>query len=182
MVRAQYISPTERQRLEAALLKNPLSIEKTFANFGLLLGIFPPAAIFIRFLTVWKIFQSEDFWILGIVAVVILISAITGYFSGKRVGRIVFELEKASWSKMLLTVPFVGIFWGLIAGGAGGTVILGIGALAGAAIGGLVGAAALPFFSIFHRLLKRGDQIENRYFLPLSIGTTAIIIAFILGL
>jgi hypothetical protein len=173
---------SEQEKLEALLMKNPLSVEKTFAYLGLLLGTFPPAALFTRLFIDARIFRGEDVWILGIVAIVILISALAGYFSGKFIGKIVFELEKLSWSKMLAALPFVGIFWGIIAGGAGGIIILGIGALFGAIVGGLVGGAALPFFSIFHRLLKRVDKIESKHFLPLAFGIAFIISAFFLGL
>ncbi len=173
---------SEREKLEALMMKNPLSIDKTFAHLGLLLGTFPPAALFTRLFIDARIFRGEDVWILGIVAIVILISALTGYFSGKFIGNVVFELEKLSWSKMLTTLPFVGILWGIMAGGAGGIIIFGIGAFFGALIGSLVGAAALPFFSIFHRLLKRGDKMENKHFLPLAFGIAFIISAFFLGL
>lgn len=181
IARAKSMYLSERERREAALIKNPLSVEDTFARFGMLLGIFPPTAFFVRLFTVSRIFQGEDFWILGVVAIVVLISAVVGYLSGRRIGRIVFELEKKSWSKMLLALPFVGIFWGLMAGGAGGTVIFVVGALFGAVIGGLVGAAALPIFAIFHRLLKRGDKIDGRHFLPLAFGISLIVSAFLLG-
>jgi len=173
---------SEQEKLEALLMKNPLSIDKTFAYLGLLLGTFPPAALFTRLFIDARIFRGEDVWILGIVAIVILISALTGYFSGKFIGNVVFELEKLSWSKMLTTLPFVGILWGIMAGGAGGIIIFGVGAFFGALIGSLVGAAALPFFSIFHRLLKRGDKMENKHFLPLAFGIAFIISAFFLGL
>jgi len=173
---------SEREKLEALMMKNPLSIDKTFAYLGLLLGTFPPAALFTRLFIDARIFRGEDVWILGIVAIVILISALTGYFSGKFIGNVVFELEKLSWSKMLTTLPFVGILWGIMAGGAGGIIIFGVGAFFGALIGSLVGAAALPFFSIFHRLLKRGDKMENKHFLPLAFGIAFIISAFFLGL
>ncbi len=172
----------EREELEASLMKNPLSVEKTFARLGLLLGAFPPAALFTRFFIDSRIFQGEDVWILGVAAIVTLISTVVGYFSGKLIGNIVFELEKMSWSKMLTALPFIGIFWGIMAGGAGGIIIFGVGAFVGAVIGGLVGGAALPFFSIFHRLLKRGDKIESRHFLPLAFGVAFIISAFFLGL
>ncbi len=173
---------SEREKLQAALMKNPLSVEKTFARLGLLLGAFPPASLFTRFFIDSRIFQSEDVWILGVAAIVTLISTVVGYFSGKFIGNIVFELEKMSWSKMLTALPFVGIFWGIMAGGAGGIIILGIGAFFGAVVGGLVGGAALPIFSIFHRLLKRDDKIESKHFLPLAFGIAFIISAFFLGL
>ncbi|HXG83384.1 MAG TPA: hypothetical protein VNI84_05085, partial [Pyrinomonadaceae bacterium] len=162
--------------------KNPLSVEKTFARLGLLLGVFPPTALFTRFFIDSRIFQGEDVWILGIAAIVTLVSTVVGYFSGKFIGNIVFELEKMSWSKMLTALPFIGIFWGIMAGGAGGIIILGIGAFFGAVVGGLVGGAALPIFSIFHRLLKRDDKIESKHFLPLAFGIAFIISAFFLGL
>jgi hypothetical protein len=172
----------EREELEASLMKNPLSVEKTFARLGLLLGVFPPTALFTRFFIDSRIFQGEDVWILGIAAIVTLVSTVVGYFSGKFIGNIVFELEKMSWSKMLTALPFIGIFWGIMAGGAGGIIILGIGAFFGAVVGGLVGGAALPIFSIFHRLLKRDDKIESKHFLPLAFGIAFIISAFFLGL
>jgi len=168
--------------MEAALLKNPVSLENTFAYFGLLLGVFPPAAMFTRFLIDARIFQSEDFWILGVIFIVNLISAVVGYFSGKLIGKIVGELEKISWHKMILALPFVGILWGIIAGGAGGIIIFIIGAFFGAFLGATVGSVALPAFAILHRLLKRGDEIDRKHFLPLAVGITFIISAFFLGL
>lgn len=182
IAREKSVFHSEREKLEVLLMKNPLSVEKTFAYFGLLLGTFPPAALFTRLFIDARIFQGEDVWILGVVAIVNLISALTGYFSGRFISKTVLELEKLSWSKMLLELPFVGMFWGIMAGGASGIVILGIGAFFGAVIGGLVGGAALPIFAIFHRLLKHGDKIETKNFLPLAFGIAFIISAFFLGL
>jgi len=170
----------EKERMEAALMKNPLSDIQVFAYFGLLLGIFPSAAIFARFF-INANFRIEDFWILGVVAVVNLISAMVGYFSGKVVGKIVGEFERLSWSKMLLVLPFIGFLWGALAGGAGGIIIFLVGALFGAMFGAAVGSLALPAFTIFHRLMKCGDKLELKHFLPLSFGVTFIVCAFILG-
>jgi hypothetical protein len=182
IAREKSILYSEREKLETLLMKNPLSAEKTFAYLGFLLGAFPPAALFTRLFIDAAIFQSEDFWILGIIAIVNLISAIAGYFSGRFIGKIVSELEKKSWSKMMATLPFIGIFWGIIAGGAGGVIVLGVGALFGAIVGGLVGGATLPVFSIFHRVLKHEDKIESSHFFPLAFGVAFIISAFFLGL
>ncbi|MCA1622357.1 MAG: hypothetical protein LC768_00070 [Acidobacteria bacterium] len=180
--REKAIFRSKQEMMESALMKNPVSIENSFAYFGLLLGIFPPAAMFTRFLIDARIFQSEDLWILGIIFIVNLISAMVGYFSGKLIGKIVSELEKVSWHKMLLALPFVGACWGIIVGGAGGIIIFIIGAFVGAFLGALVGSVALPAFTIFHRLLKRGDNIDRRHFLPFAFGVTFIISAFFLGL
>lgn len=173
---------TERERTEAALMDHPLTVEKTFASFGLLLGTFPPMAMFIRFFAEKGIFRDEDFWIVGVLAIINLITATVGYFSGKLIGKIVRQLEKHSWSYMIAALPFIGILWGIMAGGAGGIIIFVIGALFGAALGALVGMVALPAFAVFHRSLKKGDQLDRGHFLPVAFGITFIISAFIFGL
>lgn len=172
---------SEQEKFAYALMENPWSVEQTFAHFGLLLGIFPPLAMFIKFFSEKGVFRPEDFWIVGVVAIVNLISAVVGYFSGKFIGRIVAELEKLSWTKMILALPFVGIFWGFIAGGAGGIIIFVFGAIFGAILGGAVGGLALPIFTLFHRLLKKGDKIERKHFLPVGFGIAFLISALILG-
>lgn len=180
--REKSLFASERERTAAAMMKNPLSVEQTFAYFGLLLGTFPPLAMFIKFFSEKGVFRVEDFWIIGVVAVINLISAVVGYFSGKVIGKIVGKVETTSWTNMLLTLPFIGILWGILAGGAGGVIVFVVGAFFGAALGAAVGSVALPTFTLFHRLLKQGDQLDLRHFLPVAFGITFIISAFILGL
>ena len=175
---------TEREHLEAELMKSPLGTEKALAYFGAMLGLFPPFALFSRFL--FENFKtptaSDDFWIIPLLLFVNFVCMVVGYFSGKMVGKIVVELEKHSWSSMLLTMPFIGVLWGIITGAAGGIFIFVIGAFAGAAVAAAVGAVALPAFTIFHRWLKRGDSIEEKHFFPIALGISCIITALILGL
>jgi hypothetical protein len=180
--RRKMIFRSEQEKVEAALMKNPLSVENSFAYFGLLLGIFPPAAMFTRFLIDARIFRSEGFWIIGILLIVNLITALVGFFSGKFIGKIVSELEQTSWDKMILALPFVGVLWGFMTGSAGGVIIFVIGAFFGAILGAMVGGFALPVFAVFHRLLKRGDNIDRKHFLPVAFGITFVISAFFLGL
>lgn len=174
---------SEREKLEAGMMQYPLDSEITFARYGLLLGIFPPAALFIRWLMEVSFPDRRGaILVIGVMSVVMLLSAVVGYFSGKVVGRAVRDVEKRSWSAMILSTPFIGLLWGMVAGGAGGIIIFGIGALFGAVLGGVVGAIALPALAILHRLLKRGDMIDQRHFLPLAFGITLTICSFILGL
>lgn len=180
--REKEIFASNREKLEAELMAHPISNEKAFAYFGILLGAFPPAAFFTRFLLDTRGFRNEDAWLIGVIAIVNVVSAVVGYFSGKLIAKIVQNLEKTSWTKMILALPFIGILWGILAGGAGGAVIFLIGAVFGAILGAAVGSFALPAFTIFHRLLKKGDQIERKHFLPLAFGITFIISAFMLGL
>jgi len=176
------ICNSPREKTELILMKNPISIENAFAYFGLLLGIFPPAAIFIRLFIDARIFNSDEFWILGFVFVVNLVSALVGFFSGKLIGKIIAEFEKTSWHRMILALPFVGVFWGVMAGGASGAIIFIVGAVVGALLGAVVGAFALPIFAVFHRLLKCGDKIDRKHFLPLAFGISFVVSAFFLGL
>lgn len=173
---------TDREQLEADLMKSPLTIEKTFAYFGLLLGTFPPIALFIKFAQGMSDFRRESLWLIGVFSIINLLSAVVGYFSGKFIGKSVRELEKLSWTKMLLIAPFIGLVWGILAGGAGGVIVFVIGAIFGAFFGGLVGTAAMPAFITLHRLLKKGDLIEQKHFFPIAFGITFVICSFILGL
>lgn len=173
---------SESERTAALTMKNPLSPEKTFALLGLLLGTFPPLAMFIRFFSDKGNFRSEDFWVLGIVAIVNLISAVVGYFSGSIIGKIVNELEKLTWTRMILALPFIGILWGIVAGGAGGVIVFVFGAIFGAILGAAVGGVALTAFAALHRFLKNADKIDRRHFLPIAFGVTFVISAFIIGL
>lgn len=172
---------SDRERLEAEMMRRPLSVQQTFAYFGLMLGVFPPAALFTRF-SLDTMVLREEAWMLIPFALINILSAAVGYFSGKLVGRTVLEAEKLSWTRMLLVLPFVGLVWGIAAGGAGGLIVFIVGAFFGAFVGSIVGAFALPVFAVFHRSLKRGEFIELKHFLPIAFGVALAISAFILGL
>lgn len=173
---------SDRERQEAAMMRAPIASEKVFAYFGLLLGIFPPLVILAKMAANMGPSKHGNGWVAMIFFIVNILSAITGYHSGKVVGNVVRNFESRSWTFMLHMAPLAGIAWGIIAGGAGGVIVFGIGAFFGAVLGAAVGAVALPVFVIFHRLLKRGDLIDRRHFLPLAFGITFTICSFILGL
>ena len=174
----------ENERFEASLLENPLTTKEAFAQFGLMLGLFPPLAIFSKFIyhSLFKNPYNDDTWVIFLLIVVNFVCAVTGYYSGKMIGQIVSSIEKMNWGSMLLIAPFIGILWGVMTGAAGGIFIFVVGAFFGAAIASLVGAVALPIFTIFHRMLKKGDVIERDQFLPVALGITFIISALFLGL
>lgn len=174
----------ENERFEASLLENPLTTKQVFAQFGLMLGLFPPMAMFGKFVyhNVNKGQYNDDIWVIFLLLVVNFVCALTGYYSGKMIGQIVSSIEKMNWGSMILIAPFIGILWGVMTGAAGGIFIFVIGAFFGAALASLVGMVALPIFTIFHRLLKKGDVIERDQFLPIAMGITLIISAIFLGL
>jgi hypothetical protein len=179
--REKMLYKSDREKQEAGFMRRPLDTSKAFSYFGLMLGTLPPAAIFAKFLSE-TFTRNGEAWIIGFILIMNIITAIVGYFSGKLIGKIVKESETYSWQTMILLTPFVGILWGIMAGGAGGAIVFLIGALFGAAFGAMVGGAAIPVFTIFHRLLKKGEMIELKHFLPLAFGITFTICAFILGI
>jgi hypothetical protein len=169
------------EKAERDLMKNPITNEKAFARFGLMLGTFPPMVIFGSFLN-GKTF-SEPIGLVVFLIFINIICAVVGYYSGKKIiSQLVAKAETYSWSSMMLLMPLIGILWGIITGGIGGVFIFIIGAFFGAIIASMVGSVALTTFTVFHRLLKRGDSIEQKHFLPIAFGITATICAFILGL
>lgn len=164
------------------MMRTPLSLEKAFAYFGLLLGVFPPLTILVSMALNMGSGRKGTALVIILFTCVNALSAVTGYHTGKLIGRIVRNLESRSWTFMLPMSVLVGLFWGIMAGGAGGAIVFGIGAFFGAFLGAAVGAIALPTFLVFHRLLKRGEMIDLRHFLPLSFGITYSICALILGM
>ena len=173
---------TEREKVEADLMVLPLNFERTYANFGLMLGVIPPTAIFARFLMDAGGLRNDDLWIFALMSVVLTVSATVGYFSGRLIGKITRELEKMRWSVMIGILPFIGMLWGIVSGGAGGLIVFLFGAVFGAMFGAAVGSVALPLFVVLHRLMKQGEMIDRKHFLPLAFGVTFVISAFILGL
>jgi hypothetical protein len=182
IARQKAMFSSEREWLESETMQKPLDTEKAYSYFGLMLGLLPPASLILRFTIDSRIFQSDGAWLVPLLLFMNVVSATVGFFSGKFIGRAARQIETYKWWTMLSAAPFLGLLWGMIAGGSGGLVIFIIGAFFGAFIGGIVGAVALPIFAVFHRLLKRGDVIEYRQFLPLALGITLTICSFILGL
>lgn len=180
-VRAKANFKSEFEQFEVNMMKNPLSAEQAFGYFGLMLGSIPQLTTLAAIL--YNLRNTDNHTILLLFGLaVITVTSVVGFFTGKKVGKTVNNLENSSWTKMLLLTPFVGLLWGMITGGAGGLIIYLIGAIFGGIIGGAVGFAVLPIFVIFHRLLKKGEFIETKHFLPLAFGIIFIICSLIVGL
>ena len=158
-----------------------MSSERIYSIFGLSLGVLPTVAIFGRFILAKLPIAPQDTWILLILLLCVAGTGSAGYVTGRLVGKIVREFENLPWLVMLPSLVFIGLLWGMIAGGAGGVFILIFGAIFGAAIGGAVGAVALPAFTVFHRSLKSGDHMDPGRALPLAIGIAGVIAAGFLG-
>jgi hypothetical protein len=85
------------------------------------------------------------------------------------------------WRRFLFVLPFLGAFWGLITGGAGGVLCFGFGITIGAIFAMPVGVLGMSAFGVSHRLLQRDGMIELSQLLPVTLGIATAITAFILG-
>ncbi len=155
-------------------------MRRTYALFGLLLGIFPPAAIFTKMFGYG--FSEGNGLVFLLLLFMNIICAVTGYWMGVALSRSVEYIERDSWSTMMVLAPVLGMGWGAVTGAAGGFIFFGIGAVFGAYMAMAVGAVAFALFAALHRLVWRGGMIDARHFWPLASGVTLVISALILGL
>ncbi|MBC7901160.1 MAG: hypothetical protein H7070_14035 [Saprospiraceae bacterium] len=180
--RRRSLNFTRSEELEARIMARPISLEASFAYFGLMLGSLPPAAIIFALILNSSVIYPNGVWLVGLMFAANILTAIVGYFSGKLVADCVRQIrEFPVWSQFAL-VPLIGLSWGMISGGIGGALILLYGGFVGAIMGGAVGLAALPVFTLIHSHLSQAEMIETKHFLPIASGITLSICAFILGL
>jgi hypothetical protein len=164
-------------RISTAGLK--LDRDKVFSNFGLMLGIFPPATIFLSMLFLTR--ERSPLMVFPLLAANAA-TALAAYRFGKVVSRMVGYIERQSTGEYVILSVFIGALWGIIAGGLGGLFLFIIGGVFGTVLGGLVGALALPAFLVPYNAVRQGESIALSHFLPISVGITATICAFILHL
>jgi hypothetical protein len=172
----------DREEDEALMMRRPLQTRKACALFGLMLGTFPPAAIFDRMFHYGLAAPDRDGNLFGLCLFMNIVCAVVGLLMGYAMSGSVHQLTRASWNKMLLVSPLAGALWGAVAGGAGGFIFFGFGAFVGAACAIPVGMAAFLLYGMLHRLLARGGMIDARHFWPLACGITLTIAALVLGL
>jgi hypothetical protein len=179
----------ERRRLfrhageeeEFLLMRRPLATRRAFALFGLMLGLFPPAAIFMRIFG-YGLGAYKSSALLFIVCLLMNFTcAGVGYVMGGALGQSIERLERRSWTLMLMMLPLIGAAWGAVTGAAGGLIFVGLGAIFGAIFAIPIGALSFILFASLHRLLARGDMIEARHFWPLASGATLLAAALVLG-
>jgi hypothetical protein len=165
------------------MMRRPVSIKRAYALFGLLLGVLPSAAIFL------KMFGSHSSVLQILVSgwtLLFLLSSIAcglaGRFVGSKISSMAELSERDRWGKMVFVAPLIGALWGMCAGAMGGFILLGVGALFGYMFALPVGLVAFSLFMPLHRLLAHGGMIEAQHLWPLACGVTLTMTALILGL
>jgi len=181
----------QRQRLfrdrleeeEMLLMRHPLAVRKAYGLFGLLLGTFAPAAIFLKLFGYGLVPGHFNFLGLsGLCLVMNALCAMMGYCMGSTLATRIDQMEHGSWLKTLLLSPAMGLAWAIPTGAVGGAIVILIGSVYGAIIAMPVGFLAFGLFMPLHRLLARGGMIDARHFWPLACGVVMAIVALILGM
>ncbi|HYJ90707.1 MAG TPA: hypothetical protein VEV84_05315 [Pyrinomonadaceae bacterium] len=175
--RSEFKSDAERRAF--LMMRKPVNFERSFATFGGFLGTFPPASIY---LNIYVRHPGDMGWLLALFVLANILTAITGYFLGALVGKVARMAEQKDWITMTVFLTIVGGTWGLVSGFTGGIIIFLVGAFFGGALGLIVGAAALPIFAIFHRLINSAGYIDRPHLTALTASISLTIAAFIFGL
>lgn len=179
--RSLFRNATEEE--EFLLMRNPLDVRCAFALFGMMLGLFPPAAIFIKMFGYgFGEYRGNGGLLFAACLVMNVVCAGVGYVMGKVMGRVVCDLEKGSWTAMLLMLPVLGVGWGAVTGFAGGLIFFGFGGFVGAVCAIPIGLVAFTIFGALHRLSARGGMIEASRFWPLAAVAPLLAAAAVLGL
>ena len=172
-----------REEMQMQLMRRPVATRQAFASLGWLLGLLPPAAIFYR-LFGYGFGLERDSGQFTFFLLCLLMNAaccVAGRLMGLYVGRFVDDVERRSWSFLLVASMLMGMIWGVGAGGLGGMLFFGFGALFGAVCAVPVGMLAFMMFAPLHRSLARGGMMEACHLWPLACGVTMFIVALILS-
>jgi hypothetical protein len=173
-----------REEVEMLLMLRPISTKRAYTLYGMLLGTFPPLAIFYKVLD--GMAGHQWVYIAQVVALLLLMMLAVCCLVGRAMGSVMGEWltgkEGGSWVKKFFEALVAGIAWGAVTGAAGGVPAFGIGAIYGQAFAVAVGIVAFPLFAMLHRPLARGGMIDARHFWPLACGVVMVISALILGM
>jgi hypothetical protein len=173
-----------REEEQLLLMRRPVDAREAFALFGLLLGVFVPAAMFYRMFN-YGFHQSgssfEQLFFPLLLLAMNVVCGLTGRKMGSVFGGRIDAYERASWHRMCARATGAGALWGLTTGSVGGVLFFGFGSLLGALLALPVGMLGFASFTPLHRLMARGGMIEARHLWPLACGVALTIAALILN-
>lgn len=172
----------DRERFETSLMSRPVDTQKAFSFFGFLIGSLPPASIALKIVFESSSIRPSVAVFLGLWLLASITTGVVGFQLGKYIPPILSGTNRLSFPNRLACISFIGLVWGAASGAAGGLFLLVIGALFAAAFGAVVGAVTVPVFVFLHQVVRRGDLIELKHFLPIAFAIVLSVCAFILGL
>ena len=162
-------------------MTSPIDSRKAYSYFGLMIGSLPPLAMLFNW--IGGLARVDGLFVLLLLTTVAAgATGAVGYSTGRYIPAAVKYASRFGFPNHLLLLSMFGFAWGAISGAIGGLFLFVIGAVPGSIVGGVVGATVLPVLATLHSLMRRGDLIEMKHFLPISFGITLTLCAFILGL
>lgn len=172
-----------REELDSLLIQFPVNTTQSYGMLGLFLGAFPPAAYFIRMgnYGMDALGTSGSPALFLIVLFMNVICTLVGYKIGQVIGQRMHKPERGPWSNMIVVSVLWALFWSLVTGFSGGAIAFIVGGFAGVLFALPVALAAFPAFAIIHRLIERGGLIERKHLVPVAMGISLTISAFILS-
>ena len=182
IARERSLYRNSRERLEASIMKRPVSSMKAYSYFGLIIGLFPPASIVLKLVIESTSTQPSAAVFLFLAVLASVMTGVVGYQLGKYVPQVVDATDSMRFPNRIACISLIGLVWGSISGAAGGLFLFVVGTFFAATIGAIVGAMAVPVFVLLHRLVRRGDLIELKHLLPISAAIVLSLCAFIFGL
>jgi len=170
----------DRERLEAFMMSHPIDLRSAYAYFGLMIGIMPLLA----WLLALCMLRGARGGVPAVLLIFIAAGAVTGivgYLTGRFVATAVERAGQFRQPNRIMLIVLTGLAWGAVSGAAGGLLIFIVGAIFAAIIGGVIGALCLPVIATLFGLVRKGDLIELKHFLPITLGTTLSVCAFVVG-
>ncbi len=161
-------------------MQHPVIAQRAYILLGLLLGTFPPAALFLRFFN-YGFEGSDEYDLLALCVAMNITCALAGAAMGAKLTNSMIEIEERDWLKMLLSASLTGALWAALTGAAGGAVFFIIGTFFGAFCALPVGVLGFLLFAALHRVMSHNGIIEAKHLWPLACGITGLIVALILG-
>ena len=172
---------THGERIDSSLMTSPIDSRKAYAYFGLMIGTLPPVALAFNFISGLNHIDG-----LPIILLLLTLAAATtgavGFAMGRHMPAAVNYASRFRLPTHLIFLSMFGFAWGAVSGAVGGLFLFVLGAIPGSILGGLVGATALPVLAALHFIMRRGDLIEMKHFLPIAFGITFTICALLVGL
>jgi hypothetical protein len=181
LIRANELAQQDEHASGVQMMADPISKTRAFALLGMLLGGLGPFSIGFSWFFERAAPSGEELVFLTLFALANLTTAFVGYFTGKMVGNLVQLTHKFRLMAAAPLLMLIGMIWGCVSGFAGGLFLLLIGSVVGAVIGAIFGGIAMVLFGIPYRYLQAEGSIERHHFVPLALGTTLTLCAFVLA-
>jgi hypothetical protein len=160
-------------------LASYITTEEAYETFGMMLGLFPPAAIFYQVITDTQI--TLPFFLSFLLILINLVCCLVGRWIGRKLGTSMLDTDQGPFSMTIIGAISAGITWAVFTGIAGGFLFFVVGAFIGFICAIPIGILGFLMFAPIHRILACDGLTKKEQFWPLACGVIAVIVTFILS-